>query len=158
QYEGHRLWLVDGDPARREAIAHLLEQRMSDAGMVAIDPAERLRAYQAVEKTYLSTVQAVRAVGPVLGTVVLTAVVVRHVLERRREMALLSAVGYRPGSLRVLVGGEVGLIVASGVLLGAIAALIAVQPAIARQGGAVPVGVIGAVIAAVAASGLAATL
>lgn len=158
QHEGHRLWLVDGDPARRDAIARLLEQRMSDAGMVAIDPAERLRAFQAVENTYLSTFQALGALGLVLGTLGLAAVVVRNVLERRREMALLSAVGYRPGSLRLLVAGEVGLIVASGVVLGAAAALIAVQPAIARQGGAIPVGVVGGVIAAVAASGLLATL
>jgi ABC-type antimicrobial peptide transport system permease subunit len=158
QHEGHRLWLVDGDPSRRDAIARLLEQRMSDAGMVAIDPAERLRAFQEVENTYLSTFQALGALGLVLGTLGLAAVVVRNVLERRREMALLSAVGYRPGSLRLLVAGEVGLIVASGVVLGAAAALIAVQPAIARQGGGVPVAVVGGVIAAVAASGLLATL
>ena len=158
QHEGHRLWLVDGDPSRRDAIARLLEARMSDAGMVASDPAERLRAYQAVENTYLSTFQALGALGLVLGTLGLAAVVVRNVLERRREMALLSAVGYRPGSLRLLVAGEVGLIVASGVVLGAAAALIAVQPAIARQGGAIPVGVVGGVIAAVAVSGLVATL
>jgi ABC-type antimicrobial peptide transport system permease subunit len=131
---------------------------MSDAGMVAIDPAERLRAFQEVENTYLSTFQALGALGLVLGTLGLAAVVVRNVLERRREMALLSAVGYRPGSLRLLVAGEVGLIVASGVVLGAAAALIAVQPAIARQGGGVPVAVVGGVIAAVAASGLLATL
>jgi hypothetical protein len=158
EHEGHRLWLVDGDPARRDAIARLLEQRMSDAGLVAIDPAERLRAYQQVENTYLSTFQALGALGLVLGTLGLAAVVVRNVLERRREMALLSAVGYRRGSLRLLVAGEVGLIVASGVVLGAAAALIAVQPAIARQGGVLPVAVIGGVIAAVAASGLVATL
>jgi hypothetical protein len=73
-------------------------------------------------------------------------------------MALLAAVGYRRSSLRLLVAGEVGLIVTVGVVLGAVAALVAIQPALARQGGGVPFVVIGGVLAAVAASGVVATL
>ncbi len=158
QQEGHRLWMIDGDPARSAAVARVLEDRLTDAGLVVIDPAERLRGYQAVENTYLSTFQALGALGLVLGTLGLGAVVVRNILERRREMALLAAVGYRRANLRLLVAGEVGLIVAAGVVLGAVAALVAVQPAIARQGGGVPVVVIGGVIVAVAMSGALATL
>jgi putative ABC transport system permease protein len=158
QHEGYRLWLVDGDPARREAIARVLEDRLTDAGLVAIDPGERLRAYQQVENTYLATFQALGGLGLVLGTLGLGAVIVRNVLERRREMALLFAVGYRAGSLRLLVAGEVGLIVAAGVVLGAVAALVAIQPALAKQGGGIPIDVIGAVVAAVAVAGALATL
>jgi hypothetical protein len=156
--EGHRLWMVDGDPSRRDAIRRVLEDRLTDAGLVASDPGERLRAYQQVENTYLSTFQALGGLGLVLGTLGLGAVIVRNVLERRREMALLAAVGYRPASVRLLVAGEVGLIVAVGVLVGAASALVAVQPAIARQGGGLPLGVVAGVVAAVAASGAIATL
>jgi hypothetical protein len=158
QHEGHRLWMIDGDPSRSAALARALEGRLTDAGLVVIDPGERLRGYQAVENTYLSTFQALGGLGLVLGTLGLGAVVVRNILERRREMALLAAVGYRRGSMRLLVAGEVGLIVAAGVVLGAAAALVAVQPAIARQGGGLPLAVIGGVMVAVAASGVAATL
>ena len=158
QHEGHRLWMIDGDPARSAAVARVLENRLTDAGLVVTDPAERLRSYQAVENTYLSTFQALGVLGLVLGTLGLGAVVIRNILERRREMALLAAVGYRRNNLRLLVAGEVGLIVAAGVVLGAAAALVAVQPAIARQGGGLPLAVIGGVVVAVAASGLIATL
>ena len=158
QHEGHRLWMIDGDPVRSAALARTLEDRLSDAGLVVIDPGERLRGYQAVENTYLSTFQALGALGLVLGTLGLGAVVVRNVLERRREMALLAAVGYRRGSLRLLVAGEVGLIVAVGVVLGTVAALVAIQPALARQGGVLPVAVIGSVLVAVAIAGAVATL
>jgi ABC-type antimicrobial peptide transport system permease subunit len=150
--------MIDGDPARSAALARTLEDRLTDAGLVVIDPGERLRGYQAVENTYLSTFQALGALGLVLGTLGLGAVVVRNVLERRREMALLAAVGYRRGSLRLLVAGEVGLIVAAGVVLGTVAALVAIQPALARQGGVLPVAVIGGVLAAVAIAGAVATL
>ncbi len=158
QHEGHRLWMIDGDPSRGAALARALEARLTDAGLVVIDPAERLRSYQAVENTYLSTFQALGALGLVLGTLGLGAVVIRNILERRRETALLTAVGYGRSSLRLLVAGEVGLIIAAGVVVGAVAALIAVQPAVARQGGGLPVTVIAGVIVAVAASGLLATL
>ena len=98
----------------------VLEDRLTDAGLVVIDPAERLRSYQAVENTYLSTFQALGALGLVLGTLGLGAVVIRNILERRRETALLTAVGYGRSSLRLLVAGEVGLIVAAGVVVGAV--------------------------------------
>ena len=158
QHEGHRLWMIDGDPSRSAALARALEDRLTDAGLVVIDPAERLRSYQAVENTYLSTFQALGALGLVLGTLGLGAVVIRNILERRRETALLTAVGYGRSSLRLLVAGEVGLIIAAGVVVGAVAALIAVQPAVARQGGGLPLTVIAGVVVAVAASGLLATL
>ena len=158
QHEGHRLWMIDGDPSRSAALARLLEDRLTDAGVVVIDPAERLRGYQAVENTYLSTFQALGALGLVLGTLGLGAVVIRNILERRRETALLTAVGYGRASLRLIVAGEVGLIIAAGVVVGAVAALIAVQPAVARQGGGLPLNVIAGVVVAVAASGLLATL
>ena len=88
--------MIDGDPSRSAALARALEDRLTDAGLVVIDPAERLRGYQAVENTYLSTFQALGALGLVLGTLGLGAVVIRNILERRRETALLTAVGYRP--------------------------------------------------------------
>ena len=158
QHEGHRLWMIDGDPSRSAALARALEARLTDAGLVVIDPGERLRGYQAVENTYLSTFQALGALGLVLGTLGLGAVVIRNILERRRETALLTAVGYGPSSLRLLVAGEVGLIIAAGVVVGSVAALIAVQPAVVRQGGGLPLTVIAGVVVAVAASGLLATL
>ena len=74
QQEGHRLWMIDGDPARSAAVARVLEERLTDSGLVVIDPAERLRGYQAVENTYLSTFQALGALGLVLGTLGLGAV------------------------------------------------------------------------------------
>ena len=60
-----------GPPA---AVARVLENRLADAGLDVVDPAERLRCYQAVENTYLSTFQALGVLGLVLGTLGLGAV------------------------------------------------------------------------------------
>ena len=56
--------------------------------------AERLAEFHRVENTYLSTFQTLGGLGLLLGTIGLAAVLLRNVLERRRELALLGAVGY----------------------------------------------------------------
>ena len=53
----------------------------------------RLAAFNAVQNTYLSTFQVLGGLGLLLGSVGLGVVVLRNVLERRGELALLLAVG-----------------------------------------------------------------
>ena len=63
-------------------------------------------------------------------------VVMRNVLERRSEFALLRAVGFASRSLRWLVFGEHGLLLTLGILIGLLSAAVAVAPAfVAAQGG-----------------------
>ena len=103
--DGYRFFLIDvaGSPAgavaaaatRVSEVAAHLEERLSDFGFDATNAADRLAAYHRVENTYLSTFQALGALGLLLGTIGLGAIAVRNVLERRRELALLRAVGYR---------------------------------------------------------------
>jgi hypothetical protein len=156
--EGTRVWLVGVDGARARRVADLLEDRLSDFGVEVSSTEERLRAYQQVENTYLSTFQALGALGLVVGTLGLAAVLVRNILERQREIALLRAVGYRAGHVRWMVTSETALLVVAGLVAGAGCALLAVQPALARQGGGVSATLLGSVFVAVAVAGLAASL
>jgi len=158
QNEGSRVWLVAAPPPRAAQLTHLLEERLSDFGLEVSDAAERLRAYQRVENTYLSTFQALGALGLVLGTFGLGAVLLRNTLERQREIALLQAVGYRRGDVRWLILSETTLLVSLGLALGVGCALVAVQPALTREGGSVPVVLIAAVLAAVTVAGLLSSL
>ena len=68
--------------------------------------ADNLAAFHRVENTYLSTFQALGGLGLLLGTLGLGAVLLRNVMERRKELALLRAVGYRPEHLRTMVIAE----------------------------------------------------
>jgi ABC-type lipoprotein release transport system permease subunit len=61
---------------------------------------ERLANFHRVENTYLSTFQMLGGLGLILGTLGMAAVLLRNVLERRRELALLRAVGLRLQTLR----------------------------------------------------------
>ena len=94
--------------------------------------AERLAQFHRVENTYLSTFQALGGLGLILGTIGLATVLLRNVLERRRELALLGAVGFRRGHVLTMVVAENVLLLGCGLLAGAVCAGLAIAPAIDR--------------------------
>ncbi len=137
--QGYRFFLLDVPPARAPEVAGLLEDRLSDYGFDATGTAERLAAYHRVENTYLSTFQTLGGLGMLLGTVGLATVLLRNVLERRRELALLRAVGYGARHFVVLVVAENALLLVCGLATGTVCAMLAIAPALfARTGGGLP--------------------
>ena len=92
--------------------------------------ADRLNAFNAVQNTYLDTFQVLGGLGLLLGSVGLGVVVLRNVLERRGELALLAAVGYPRRVLRRLVLAEHAVLQALGLSLGVLAGLVAVLPSL----------------------------
>ena len=87
---------------------------LADFGADARSTADRIAEFHRVENTYLSTFQTLGGLGLLLGTVGLAAVLLRNVLERRRELALLGAVGYGLPRLFVIVVTESALLLISG--------------------------------------------
>lgn len=136
---GYRVFLVEvaGATADRvDAVAERLEQSFESFGVDAQHTARRLEAYHRVENTYLSTFQALGGLGLVLGTFGLVAVVARNVLERRRELALLGASGYTGRDLQIVIASEHIALVAAGLVIGLVAAAIAITPvALSRSRG-----------------------
>jgi ABC-type antimicrobial peptide transport system permease subunit len=96
--------------------------------------------------------------GLLLGTLGLGAVLARNVIERRKELALLRAVGYRPEHLRRIVIAENLYLLAAGTLIGAVCALVAIAPAFTSRGGHLPDPSIALLLLAVPAAGLIASL
>ncbi|MGE3340283.1 MAG: FtsX-like permease family protein, partial [Alphaproteobacteria bacterium] len=171
RYEGYRMFLVGTRTARRpaaepgaeppatpDAIATLLEGQLGDFGFDAQSAAERLASYHRVENTYLSTFQALGGFGLILGTFGLGTVLLRNVLERRREMALLRATGFRTAHLVRAVVAESVCLLGAGLVLGFACAMVAIGPAYAGRGEGLPLGATLVLLAAVAASGLVSTL
>ena len=62
----------------------------------------------------------------------------RNVLERRRELALLGAVGYRRGHIFAIVLAENALLLGWGLAAGAFCAAVAIAPAVLERGGRLP--------------------
>ncbi len=156
--DGYRFFLIDAPPARMDAAAAAFEDRLADFGFDAASTGERLAAFHRVENTYLATFQTLGGLGLVLGTFGLGAVLLRNVLERQREMALLRAVGYNSGHVSLMVLAENAFLLFAGVLAGAASALVAIAPAWVERGVGLPMLSLGALLAVVVATGLTASL
>ncbi len=152
--EGHRLFMIDAPPERADQVAVLLEDRLSDFGLDITGTAEKLAGFHQVENTYLSTFQTLGGLGLLLGTLGLATVLLRNVLERRRELALLRAVGYRPVHLSLMVFSENLLMLGCGLLTGVVCAVLAIAPAWLARGGRFSSLSLGLLLLAVVLSGL----
>src|SRR5439155_9047476 len=116
----------------------LLETTLAGHGFVVTPTAQRLEAYLAVENTYLATFQALGGLGLLLGALGLAVVLLRSVWERRGELAVLRALGYRHAVLGWLLLAENGFLLLLGLGVGTGAALVAVAPHLLGGAGAVP--------------------
>lgn len=136
--QGYRYFLIDAPYGKSGEALTALEDKLSDYGFDATSTDERLAGYHRVENTYLSTFQTLGALGLLLGTIGLAAVLARNVLERQREMALLRAVGYRNRDFVTMIVAENALLLVLGAVSGLVCSLIAIAPALWQRGGGVP--------------------
>jgi ABC-type antimicrobial peptide transport system permease subunit len=158
QEQGFRMFLVEAPSATAAKITELMEDRLKDFGLDLQSTVERLAGYHKVENAYLSTFQTLGGLGLLLGTVGLAAVLLRNVLERRKEMALLRAVGYQPRQLATMVLAENTLLLVCGLGAGGLCALLAIAPALVERGSKLPLGAMIAMLAAVFAAGMVSSL
>ncbi|MFN7923319.1 MAG: FtsX-like permease family protein [Bryobacteraceae bacterium] len=156
--QGYRVFLIDAPPAQVEPATTALESALSDHGFDAMPAPAKLAAFHRVENTYLSTFQTLGGLGLVLGTIGLAAVLFRNILERKRELALLSAVGYSRQHLSRLVLRENLMIFAAGLGIGVAAAMLAIAPALAGRSNHFPFASMALLLMAVLATGVLATL
>ena len=155
---GYRFFLMDAAPEAAPAVTAVLEDRLADFGFDVVSAGERLAAFHRVENTYLATFQMLGGLGLLLGTLGLAAVLLRNVLERRRELALLRAVGYRSTHLSLMVIAENAFLLFVGLVTGTVCAVLAIAPAWLERGGQWPVASLGGLLVAVAVTGLAASV
>ncbi|HKG47445.1 MAG TPA: FtsX-like permease family protein [Pyrinomonadaceae bacterium] len=157
--EGYRMFLVDlPDRQQAAAVSTVLEDRLSDFGFDVVSTEERLANFHRVENTYLSTFQMLGGLGLALGTLGMAAVLLRNVFERRRELALLRAVGYNSSHFAAMVITENVLMLMLGLAVGFVCALLAIAPVLFERGGRLPNISLGLLLLAVLLSGAIASL
>ena len=158
EWDGYRFFLADAPLGQTPEVTELLESRLSDFGVDVASTADRLAGFHRVEYTYLSTFQTLGGLGLVLGTLGLGAILLRNVLERRRELALLRALGYTQSDFLTMVVAENVLLLVGGLIVGTVCALIAIAPALLDRGGRLPLDTLALLLAGVLGTGLLASL
>ncbi|MCZ6680833.1 MAG: ABC transporter permease, partial [Candidatus Poribacteria bacterium] len=134
----HFLVQTPPEPNLTQQITRILENTLADYGFDVSATTEKLANYQAVENTYLATFQMLGGLGLLLGTLGLGIILLRNVIERSGELATLRAFGFRRLTLSMMLLAENGFLLAVGILIGSLSALLAVAPHLIAPGGRVP--------------------
>jgi ABC-type lipoprotein release transport system permease subunit len=135
---GYSFFLLEVAPEASSVAEGVLEEQLSDFGFDVVPTSERLASFHRVENTYLTTFQTLGGLGLILGTLGLATVLLRNVIERRRELALLRAIGYNSLHLELMVITENAFLVCCGLVTGVTCAMLAIAPAFSSRGGHFP--------------------
>ncbi len=127
---GSNVFLVDGPQQDTALIRTELERGMRDLGWDMELTARRLVRFYSVTNTYLAIFMVMGALGLLVGTFGLVVVLSRSIMERRREIALLKAVGYGRAVIRRMVVREYLFLLLAGIFTGFVAAVVATLPSI----------------------------
>ena len=151
---GYKYFLIDAPTNRVADVSAKLSRALQDVGLELTPAPQRLAQFNAVQNTYLGTFQILGGLGLLLGSVGLGIVVLRNVLERRGELAVLLAVGWRRSAVNQLVLREHLALLGLGLATGLVAAAVAVLPPLLARGAEFPWFTLGLTLAAVMANGL----
>jgi ABC-type antimicrobial peptide transport system permease subunit len=103
-----------------------------------VSTVQKLRDFHLVEHTYMSVFQAIGGLGLMLGTLGLGIVLVRNTIERKQELAMLRALGFRQLTLSVMLLIENSFLILVGLGIGTVSALLAVAPHLLSMGNPIP--------------------
>ena len=152
--EGYQMFLMDVPEKKLPVVMSSLGRTLRDFGLELTPAVEKLAGFVDVENTYLSIFQLLGGLGLVLGSGGVGLVVLRNVLDRRGELAMLRAVGFERNWLKRMVFYEHTAMFSAGLVIGLVSALVAVAPAMISTGAQVPYLSLALMIAAILLSGM----
>ncbi len=152
--DGYSVLLVDCPAGRAEITGRAIAKRMKKYGPVVTLATDRLQQLYAVENTYMAMFAALGGLGLLLGAVGVGIVATLNILQRRSELALLRAVGYRRVRAGMVIFSEYAFLFVYGVAIGVIAAMVAVWPNVRASGTDLPFDLLLAILLGTLATGL----
>ena len=155
---GYRMFLADL-PADADSTAsrHALTRRLDRMGVDVTTTLSRLLEFHGVESTYLNMFLILGGLGVMLGTLGLGIVVLRNMLERRSEFAILQCVGFSRRQVLWLVLSEHWMLLVMGLLCGLVSASVAIYPSLAAPGMHVPLRAIALLLGGIVLAGFGST-
>lgn len=128
---GSSILLVENNKTEEPgSVQDELKEALRDYGIEINTALDRLSAFNAVENTYLSIFLVMGAFGLLLGTVGLGVVLVRSILERKKEIALMKAIGLSDKLITNIFKNEYFILLLFGILIGALTSFVAILPTI----------------------------
>ncbi|QDU53242.1 ABC transporter permease [Gimesia panareensis] len=135
---GFQYFLIEVPTKDATQLSGILETGLTEYGFDSDLVSNRLADFLAVQNTYLSTFQTLGGLGLLLGTLGLATVMLRNVVERRSELALLRAVGMTGSDVALIVLAENAFLLVWGLASGIVSALLAMLPHLLSTGADLP--------------------
>jgi ABC-type lipoprotein release transport system permease subunit len=126
---GSHIFLIDGNKENEQQIGNELQSVFRDYGWEMESTAKRLVEFYSVTNTYLSIFLALGALGLILGTIGLAVILARTLLERRREISVMQAIGFNNQPILKIITTEYLILLFTGVIIGFVTAVVATLPA-----------------------------
>ncbi len=151
---GSRIMLIDALSAKQEQLSQILSTTFTDYGIEITPTTARLAEFNSVENTYLTVFMVLGGLGVIIGTFGLGVVLLRNTLERRSEIALMMAIGYRKNQIFRLIFIENLFLLITGLICGITSAFIGILPSILSPSFTMPIGFVLILVLIVFVSGV----
>ncbi|MFC2128954.1 ABC transporter permease, partial [Bacteroidota bacterium] len=92
---GSKIMLIDGPADKQSQISDFIKNNLIDYGIEVQKATTRLAEFNSVTNTYLSVFMMLGGLGVIIGTIGMGIIILRTLLDRKHEFALLMAIGYR---------------------------------------------------------------
>ncbi|MDA3822380.1 MAG: ABC transporter permease, partial [Bacteroidales bacterium] len=152
---GSEAFLIEGVESDTAMILSELSMGMRDLGWSMEYTAKRLSEFNSITNTYLSIFLILGALGLLLGTIGLSIVLFRSIIERKHELALLRAVGFSMRDVKSMVFKEYLVLLLAGTLIGSISSIIATLPSFLSKNADASIEIVLIIIAILLANGIA---
>ncbi len=127
---GYRVLLMDIPKPFRSEYRGILMNSLQDLGIEMTPCGERLAAFFAIQNAYLSIFQILGGLGLILGSIGVGVVVMRNILDRRSEFALMRALGFSHSSIRWMIVTEHAFLLILGLGCATLSGITASLPAL----------------------------
>lgn len=151
---GANVMLIDGKPKDDDALVELVDFSFRDYGLEINSTSEKMKAFYSVTNTYLNVFLMLGALGLLIGTIGFGIMLHRNILERKREIALLEALGFSRKRISFLLFSEHALLLIGGLVFGLVGAFIGMLPTILTPSYSMPVPYILLIIFIILISGI----
>ncbi|MFC2103891.1 FtsX-like permease family protein [Bacteroidota bacterium] len=135
---GSRTMLIDGQSENKNSIAEVLNTFFRNYGIEITLTTERLSQFYSVTNTYLSVFMFLGGLGIIIGTLGLGIVLMRNIMERRSEIALLLSVGFSMKKVFKLIFIENIFLLILGISIGILSAIIGILPSLVSPSYSIP--------------------
>jgi len=151
---GSKAMLIDAPKTKQTEVYELMETAFRNYGMEITPTSQKLAQFNTVTNTYLSVFLALGGLGMIIGTFGLGIVLLRNMLDRKNELAILKAIGYEKRDIFKIILLENTFLLLSGLIIGILAAFIGILPSLLSPAFTLPVSYLILLILAIFTSGM----